>query len=390
MESMTVPDFNIIFDRRNTYSSKWDRSHEGYAAEDLIPMWVADMDFQAPEQVLKTLHGLVDHGIFGYSIPPDRLVASYTDWVRERQNATLQDEWLLRSGKVLGTLALAIRTLTEPGDGVILQPPIYHPFAPLIRENDRHPVANPLTERDGAYTIDFEQLDEAAKEAKALLLCNPHNPVGRVFTGDELHTLLDICTRHSLLVISDEIHSDIIMPGKTHIPLFSLAGNYDVPMVVLSSPTKTFNLAGIPMAWAIVPDDGIRRKMEKALRAAHTGAGSHFAVMAALTAYSECAPWLDALLEYIDTNRVLLENELSAVPEIKMTPLEGTYLAWLDFRKTGVDPNALRETILSKTGLWLNSGETFGTGGAGFQRLNLAAPKSVVRDAGKRIVAAFS
>ena len=353
-------------------------------------MWVADMDFQAPGPVLAALGKLVEHGVFGYSIAPEELSTSYIDWVREHQKADLKREWLLGSGKVLQTLALSIQALTAPGDGIILQPPVYHPLAPLIRENGRLPMENPLRERDGKYTIDFDHLDSVARDAKALLLCNPHNPVGRVFTADELNTLLDICARRSLLVISDEIHLDIIMPGNAHIPLFSFTAEHDVPMVVLTSPTKTFNLAGIPMAWAIAPDESIRKKLATAIRAAHTGGGSHFAITAALAAYRECSHWLDTLIEYLDKNRALLEEELSPVSGIRVTPLEGTYLAWLDFRETDVKPADLKETMLSKTLLWLNAGEIFGTGGAGFQRLNLAAPRSVILDAARRIVAAFS
>ncbi len=390
MKSTTVPDFDRVFERRNTNSAKWDRRPEGYESTELLPMWVADMDFQAAGPILSALRDLVEHGIFGYSIVTGELAESYIDWVRKRQNADLSPEWLLRSGGVLQALALSIRTLTAPGQSIVLQPPVYHPFAPLIRGNDRISLENPLHERDGEYSIDLDHLDSVAKNASALLLCNPHNPVGRVFTADELKAVLEICARRSLAVISDEIHSDIIMPGHRHTPLFSLAEKYGVPMVVLTSPTKTFNLAGIPMAWAIVPDAKIRSKLEETFHAAHSGGGSHFATTAALAAYRECAPWLDALLSYLDGNRAVLEDGLKEVSGLRISPLEGTYLAWLDFRDTGVRPALLKETMLRKTGLWLNAGEIFGTGGAGFQRLNLAAPRSTVVDAVSRIVAAFS
>ncbi|MBN1685919.1 MAG: aminotransferase class I/II-fold pyridoxal phosphate-dependent enzyme, partial [Spirochaetales bacterium] len=299
------------------------------------------------------------------------------------------EQWLLCSTGVLKALAFAVRTLTEPGDGVILQPPVYHPFAPLIRNNRRVVVENPLKESEGEYSFDLDHLDKVAEKAKVLLLCNPHNPVGRVFKREELHGLLEVCARRRLTVISDEIHSDIIMPGNVHVPLYSLAGSYDVPVVVLTAHTKTFNLAGIPMAWIIAPDDDVRQKLQNTLAAAHDGKFSHFAAVAAAAAYGRCASWLDALIAYIDANRAVLKAELETATGIRLAPMEGTYLAWIDFRKTGIDPGRLNETMLRKAALRLNAGEIFGVGGSGFQRMNLATPRSRILEACGRIREVF-
>jgi len=390
MSNYQVPDFDFLIDRRNTGSSKWDSAPQGYEAEGILPMWVADMDFRAPEPVLAGLRGIIDHGVFGYSIVPDELNETYIRWVKRRMGADLHEEWLLQSGGVLKAISLALRALTDPGDQIILQPPVYHPFPPVIRNNGRVVVENPLIETEDGYVIDFDHLDSVARTAKALLLCSPHNPVGRVFRHDELETVLEICSRRGLLVISDEIHSDIIMPGNSHVPLYSLAASYDVPVVVLTSHTKTFNLAGIQMAWIVAPHEQAREKLRSALVAAHDAKFSRFAAVAAVAAYGECSDWLDTLIRYIDDNRAALVSELESVPGIRVFPLEGTYLAWIDFRGTGVDPAGLQETMLGKAALRLNSGEIFGRGGAGFQRMNLATQRSRVLEACRRIKSTFS
>jgi cystathionine beta-lyase len=384
------PDFDRLINRRNTNSAKWDSSPPGYEGKDLLPMWVADMDFLAPEPVITSLQGIVDHGVFGYSRPLSELNDAYMSWVDERLGTRLEEQWLLQSGGVLKALAFAIQSLTEPGDKIIIQPPVYHPFPPLIERNGRVVAENPLVEDNGSYTIDLDQLDHTANSAKGLILCNPHNPVGRVFTREELEGVLEICSRRGLVVFSDEIHSDIIMPGFEHIPLYSVGEKYDVPMVVLTSTTKTFNLAGIHMGWIIVPDTGVREAMQKTLQAAHDGRFGYLPAVAALAAYRECGYWLDALLRYVDGNHAVLKQELEQVPGIRVFPLQGTYLAWVDFRNTGVRPERLKETMLGKAGVWLNAGETFGRGGGGFQRMNLATSRSRVLEACGRIKTAFS
>ena len=390
MTDPAAPDFDRIIDRRNTNSTKWDKYPPGYEQGEFVPMWVADMDFQAPEPVIEALREVVNRGVFGYSMVPEGLTEAYIRWVKKRQGAELSEEWLLQSGSVLKSLAVAIRSLTARGDGIILQSPVYHPFAPLIRANGRKVVENPLVETAGRYTLDLDHLNHVAKEARALLFCNPHNPVGRVFTRDELTALLDICSRHRLLVISDEIHSDIIMPGNAHIPLYSLCEEYDVPVAVLTSTTKTFNIAGMQMGWITAPDAGIRGKLEETLRAAHDGRFDYFAAVAAFAAYGKSEYWLDALLRYLDGNRAVLEREMEKIPGINVSPLEGTYLAWLDFRNTRVHPEVLKDFMLKKTGVWLNAGEIFGHGGAGFQRMNLATPRGRLLEACGRIQKAFS
>lgn len=347
------------------------------------------MDFRAPEPVICALRDIVERGVFGYSRPPEDLNDTYVRWVQTRQGVRVEEEWLLQSSGVLKSLALAIRAVTSPGAGIILQPPVYFPFPPIIEANGRYVVENPLIEKNREYSIDLDHLDRVAEQSEALLLCNPHNPVGRVFKREELQAVLEVCSRRRLLVISDEIHSDLIMPGHTHSPLYALSKEYDVPVVVLTSTTKTFNLAGLHMGWITVPDPETRDKLSKAQRAAHDTKFGPFPAVAARAAYGECGYWLDALLRYLDGNRATLESELAGTG-IRVTPLEGTYLAWLDFRNTGMAPEALREKMLGETGVWLNAGETFGTGGAGFQRMNLATQRSRLLEACSRIKRAFS
>ncbi len=260
MTTADTPDFDRIVDRRNTNSTKWDSKPPGHESNEFLPMWVADMDFRAPEPVICALRDIVERGVFGYSRPPEDLNDTYVRWVQTRQGVRVEEEWLLQSSGVLKSLALAIRAVTPPGAGIILQPPVYFPFPPIIEANGRYVVENPLIEKNREYSIDLDHLDRVAEQSEALLLCNPHNPVGRVFKREELQAVLEVCSRRRLLVISDEIHSDLIMPGHTHSPLYALSKEYDVPVVVLTSTTKTFNLAGLHMGWITVPDPETRAR----------------------------------------------------------------------------------------------------------------------------------
>ncbi len=384
--------FDRIIPRRGTRSYKWDSRPEEGGDNDLLPMWVADMDFPSAGVILEALRSRIDHGIFGYTQLTGPVYEVYRTWVLKRQHADLPVEWMLYTQGVLAALALTVQALSVPGDGVIIQPPVYYPFERLIRQNGRVVFENPLIESDGRWFMDLEHLEDVAKKgAKILLLCSPHNPVGRVWSLSELGDMLDVCQRHSILVISDEIHSDIVMPGHEHIPLFSLSERKGVDTVVLTSPTKTFNLAGLPMAWMIAPRPETRLALKQALAASHAGSTNVLSVVAAETAYGSCGDWVDELIAYLSANRITLQQELvGAVPGLTIAPLEGTYLSWLDFRQVAVNGKDLKRIMLQKADLWLNDGAMFGTGGAGFQRLNLAAPRSRVLDAADRIRRAFS
>jgi cysteine-S-conjugate beta-lyase len=381
--------FDVVIPRRGTRSYKWDSPRGEY--KDLLPMWVADMDFQAAPAILEALTSRISHGIFGYSRIAEPVYEAYQQWVLTRQHVALPAEWMLYTQGVLAALATAVQTLSAQGDRVIIQPPVYYPFESLIRHNGREVLENPLIERNGRWLIDLDHLETVASEgARVLLLCSPHNPVGRVWTRTELDGVLEICLRHSITVISDEIHSDIIMPGHEHCPLFALSEGSGVDVVVLTSPTKTFNLAGVPMAWMIAPRAETRAALNRALVAAHAGSANLLSVLAAETAYRDCADWLDELIRYLMTNRTALEEGLSGVvPGLRIAPLQGTYLAWLDFRQVAVDARGLNRRLLEEAELRLNDGAMFGTGGDGFQRLNLAAPRSLVLDAVDRIRRVF-
>ena len=385
MTNQSPSRFDVVVPRRGTNSYKWDSTLGDY--KDLLPMWIADMDFQAAPAILEALAARVNHGIFGYTRITESVFRVYQEWVRVRQGVELPAEWMLYTQGVLAALATAVQTLSAPGDRVIIQPPVYYPFESLIAHNGREVGLNPLVERNGKWCIDLDHLERVASEgARILLLCSPHNPVGRVWTRAELDGVLEVCQRHSLIVISDEIHSDIIMPGHEHCPLFSLGENKGVDVVALTSPTKTFNLAGVPMAWMIAPRRETRTALKRALSAAHTGSANVMSVAAAETAYRDCGDWLDELIPYLMDNRNALEDGLSGhVPGLRIAPLEGTYLAWLDFRGVAIDWPSLNGALLEKAELRLNDGSMFGAGGAGFQRLNLAAPRSLVLDAVDRI-----
>jgi cystathionine beta-lyase len=349
------------------------------------------MDFPAAPPILEALRSLVDHGVFGYTMVGESLPAAYAEWVSARQAAELPIPWMLYVQGVLAGLAVSLHALSETGDGVIIQPPVYHPFAPLIKRNGRIVVENPLVERDGTWSMDLDQLDAVASSSGAavMLLCSPHNPVSRVWTRNELTELLDVCKRHSLVVISDEIHSDIVMPGNRHTPLYSLAAEAGVETVTLVSPTKTFNLPGVPMAWIIAPNHITRRSLKNDLSAAHASSANVFSVVAAETAYRECGGWFDELLLYIEGNLSVLTKGLAeTLPRTRIARLEGTYLAWLDFRP--VAAGDVNRKLLESARVRLNDGADFGSGGEGFQRLNLAAPRSLIAEAVSRIGNALS
>ncbi|HHJ11164.1 MAG TPA: putative C-S lyase [Bacteroidetes bacterium] len=385
-------DFDRLIDRRDTHSFKYDGLQKVLGTDEVIPMWIADMDFAVPPAVSKAIIKRAEHPIYGYTFRPDSYYESIVRWMDKRHGWNIEKEWIQYCPGVVPALNMAVQGFTEPGEGVILQSPIYHPFFHAINLNHRKLLNNQLKElEDGTYIIDFDDLVEKAKEARLLLLSNPHNPVGRSWDEDELRTLGEICTANNLLVVSDEIHADLTLPGHHHIPLASLSEEIASHTITCISPSKTFNLGGLNTSSVIISDPEVRKRFEEVIESLHLGMGNLFGMEASIAAYNHGEKWLDALLKYIQGNidfaRSFLKEKL---PGIGMSPIEATYLLWLDFRKTGMNNDELHKFMINKAKVGSNDGTMYGPGGEGFQRLNVACPHSIVEEAFIRIYNAFS
>ena len=386
-------DFDTLTDRSNTNSIKWEPGvlKRMFGREDLLPLWVADMDFKCPQPVIEALTERARHGIFGYSEPSEDYYEAIIDWNRRRNNWNISKEWFVYTPGVVPAVNYLIHTFSRPGDKVIIQNPVYYPFANSIRKNGRQLVDNPLVLEGSSYRMDFEDLEGKAKDplAKILILCSPHNPVGRVWTREELTRLGEICIENDVLVISDEIHSDLILKGHTHTPFAVISEDFAENSVVCTAPSKTFNLAGLQLSNIFIPNIKLRREFRQTMERLSLTRPNTFAITAATAAYREGEEWLEQLLEYLKGTvswvRDFIEKEL---PGVSLIEPEGTYLAWLDFRALEPDPKALEKLMLEKAKIALDEGYIFGRGGEGFERINLACPRSLVEKAFKAIRAA--
>ena len=380
--------FDTLVNRKNTDCIKYDCATEFGVPEDALPMWVADMDFPAPVPVLDALRRKVDHGIFGYpAVKPDYGQA-VTGWFARRFGWEARPEWMLRTPGVVFALSMAVRAYTRPGDAVLIQPPVYHPFFTVIENNRRRVVESPLILRDGRYEMDFDGLEQAViqNNVRLMLLCSPHNPTGRVWTAAELRTLGDICLRHGVIVASDEIHCDFTFPGHPHTPFVKAAPDMAARSVVCTAPSKTFNLAGLQASNIFIPDADLRRRFSAELEACGLDGPNALGLEACKAAYTHGDAWLDALLVYlrgnVDYMKDFLEREL---PELRLIEPEGTYLAWVDFSALGLDPNALHDLVANRARLWLDDGRIFGRQGEPFQRFVLACPRLIVEEGLRRL-----
>lgn len=381
-----------IIDRRGWSSLKWDFQKRLAGAENLLPLWVADMDFPAPPEVLAALRLRVEHGVFGYTLEPESWFEAAAAWTRARHGWELGREWLLACPGVVPAINLAILAFTQPGERVVIQPPVYFPFQACIRHNGREVLENPLGLEGGRYVMDLDSLQRALDaRTRLLILCSPHNPVSRVWRREELEGLAEVCLRRELVVVSDEIHCDLVLPGHRHLPTAALCGEIARRTVTLLSATKTFNLAGLGGSLAVIPDPELRRRFRAAKEALWTGAANACSVTASEAAWRHGTPWLEQVLAYVAGNYRYLVDFLSArLPAAGVFPLEGTYLAWLDFRALGFSDDELKERILRRARVWLDDGPMFGTGGRGFQRLNLACPRATLAEALERMARALS
>lgn len=389
-----MTDFSDFADRTTIPASRWNPAAltEHFGTDDVLPLWIADMDFRAPPPVVERLTERARLGIFAYEYRPESFFESVLAWLQTRHDWAVERSSLLVCPSVMNALSALMHLLTEPGDGIIVQPPVFFEFRQAIRRNDREVVKNPLRFAHGRYEIDLEDLEAKARapRTKMLILCNPHNPVGRVWTQDELLAVSEICRRHDVFVIADEIHADIVYPGRKFTPFVGVAQKSGASAASCLSPAKSFNLAGMVDALVVLPDEDLRKRFRDLAGRFFWNRTNVFSTLAIETAYREAAPWLDELLAYLDDNRdwmkAFVDREL---PGVELVVPEGTYLAWLDFRGLGLEVEALTELLSHRARVALNPGHWFGREGAGFARMTFACPQQVLEQALTRIARAI-
>ena len=377
-------DFDKIIDRNNTNSIKYDFALQSGKPENLLPLWVADMDFKVCGKILEALHERVEHGIFGYSEVQDDYFEAVQDWMKKRHNWNVESSWLVKTPGVVFALAMAVQAFTDPGEGIMIQKPVYYPFSEVIEENDRILVDNPLyLGEDGRYHMDFADLERKAEQfqVKLFLLCNPHNPVGRVWTREELERLGEICIRRNIIVVSDEIHQDFVFEGK-HQVFADLSEELRKRTITCTSPSKTFNLAGLQISNIFIADQKLRRRFRRQMGAAGYSQLNTLGLTACEAAYRYGGDWHNQLMEYLRANISYVRDFLKEkIPGIRLIEPEGTYLVWLDFRELDLTEEEREDLIIKKAGLWLDSGAMFGSAGEGFERINPACPRSLLKQA---------
>jgi cysteine-S-conjugate beta-lyase len=384
--------FDEPIKREGTDSIKFDLRKEIFGVADVIPMWVADMDFKTPEFIAKALQKRLRHEIYGYTIRPQEYYNSIIDWIRTRHSWTLRREWISFSPGVVPALNFCTLAFTNPGDSIIIQPPVYYPFYSAVEAHERKLVYNNLINSENRYEMDFNSLAQCIDgRTKMIIISNPHNPVGRCWKPEELYNLADICIKNEILMISDEIHCDLVLPGYTHTPLASLSDEIAAHTVTLTAPSKTFNLAGLSTASVIISNPDLKKTYSSFVDKLHLGGGNIFGTMASMAAYRHGHDWLDALTEYLQGNAELVIDFCARkIPEITPVKPEATYLIWLDCRKLGKTGKELQEFFVNKAGIGMNEGSEFGQGGEGFMRMNLGTPRQVVEQALEQIEKAIA
>ena len=384
--------FEQITPRKGTRSVKWDLLKYMYKDEEVLPMWVADMDFKTPESVTEAISKRVDHGIFGYTWPDEDVKAQIKDWIQTRHHWEVQPSWITYSPGVIPSLHMIVQSLTDIADHVLIQTPVYPPFYSVVKDHGRHIVKNPLQFSDGKYSIDFEDFEKKIKDndVKMFILCNPHNPVGRVWTRDELTKMKDICLAHDVLIVSDEIHADLVYQDYTHIPIASLSDEANNQTITCLSPTKTFNLAGLQASYVITSNEEKRKRLDKQFHNQGMMMLNTLGLTALESAYQYGGEWLDELLETLQTNRDYVEKRFhEETDSVQVIHAEGTYLLWLDCRELGMSHEDLKTFMQEKAKVGLNDGASFGEEGKGFMRINIAAPFSIVEEGVTRIINAI-
>ena len=415
--SMTTYNFDKITNRKGTNCLKYDFAVERGKPADVLPLWVADMDFPVSEEISKSLHAAVEHGIYGYTQPKDAYYNAVMNWMERNHNWKTEREWIVKTPGVVFALAAAVKAFTDPGDAILIQNPVYYPFTNIIRDNNRKVVDNtlvyhPVTERtvvpvttddaseqqinnvgtvSPAYQIDFEDFERKIEQehVKLFILCNPHNPVGRVWTVEELQKLGEICLRHHVIVVSDEIHNDFVYPGYEHTVFANVDPRFAEFTLTCTAPSKTFNLAGLQISNIFIPNENLRKAFKTEIDKTGYDEPNALGVVACEAAYRAGEDWLDQLRAYLLKNLNFLRDFLQEkLPQIHLVEPEGTYLVWLDCSELGITGKELDQFIVDKAGLWLDGGSMFGPSGAAFQRVNIACPQATLELALNKLKAA--
>ncbi|WP_440896160.1 MalY/PatB family protein [Amphibacillus sp. Q70] len=385
-----MANFESLPNRKGTRSVKWDRLEEMFGSKDVQPMWVADMDLEIAEPIKTALSERINHGIFGYTVTDEQLNDTVRKWLVKQHNWDIDPGWLIYSPGVLQTIHMTILTQTNPGDKVLIQTPVYHPFHSIIKSHQRELVTNPLIYQNKRYTIDFEDLEEKFKTGiKVMLFCSPHNPVGRVWLKEELTHILELAEKYKVLIISDEIHADLIYDPFKHIPLGSLDSAISEQIISCFSPTKTFNLAGLQASYAVIPDQELRNEILASFAKYGLNSLNTLGITGLEAAYQYGEEWLEQLKQLLKINRKLVEDTFTNREEIDVVHAEGTYLIWLDCRKMNLKQSELKAFMEEKAMVGLNNGITFGQEGRGFMRLNIASPTSYIKRGLDKIIVAL-
>lgn len=375
-------DFDRPIDRRNTDCLKYDYAVENGKADDVLPLWIADMDIATAPEVVEALKERSEHGIFGYTMPKTEYFKAVAKWFKTRHGWDADPEKFICTPGVVFAICTLIRAITEVGDGVLICQPVYYPFSTAITRNKRKLVISELKYQDGKYSVDFDDFEKKIVEngVKAFILCSPHNPVGRVWTREELEKIGDICLKHGVFVIADEIHADFTYEGYKHLMFPTVKKDYENTCAVCTSPSKTFNLAGLQISNIYIPDPIVRKKFEDELDIIGYWEPNIFGATACQAAYTKGGEWLDHLKEYLKANLDFVRDYIKEnLPEIKLIEPEGTYLIWLDCRSLGLSDEKLQNLIETKAKLWLDEGYVFGAGGSGFERINIACPRATLK-----------
>lgn len=381
-------DFDTVIDRLPTSSSKWSYRKQRTGVEDVIPMWIADMDFACAPEIVEAIKARAAHPIYGYTVRTDAWYNGLINWMKKRHDwSGIQRDWICFSPGVVAGFNMTIQAYSHPGDKVILQPPVYYPMKNAIFNNGRQMVENPLKIVNGRYVMDYEDLEKKIDgRTKMIILCSPHNPVGRVWTRSELEQLVEVCERKDIVIVSDEIHLDLILGKIKHTPTAIVSEKAMQRTVTLVAPSKTFNVAGLTNSAAIIPNKKLRDAFLNVLQNNSVGGGNIFGAVAQEAAYAHGEPWLEELLAYLRGNLKYFEDFLAEkIPVLKVYPLEGTYLAWVDCTSLGMDDASLKEFMLKKAKLWFDEGTMFGSGGSMFMRINIACPRSMLKMALERL-----
>lgn len=383
-------DFNERTLRRGTLSYKWDQGEKLFGDPDVLPLWVADMDFKCAPAIVRAVNERAAQAIYGYTIRTEEYVQAITGWFRRRHHWDIDAAWLTDSPGVVPSLSIAVQSLTEPGDAVILQSPVYNPFYDVILKNGRKLAESPLLLKENRYEMDYDRLEGLMKEgAKLLLLCSPQNPGGRVWTKEELVRLGDLCVKYDVKVVADEIHCDLVLPEHRHFPFASLSEAFAERTVTCLAPSKTFNIPGLQTSFTVISNRELKRKFDRMIEALGIGSVNFFGPSATMAAYNESEDWLDALLGYVKANQEFAVRYLDEhLPELTPVPSEGTYLLWVDCRKLSLSSAELKRLMYKEAKIAFTEGSLYGKNGEGFLRINLACPQDLLKEALDRFTSA--